>query len=215
MTATVFGATGLVGSVLIEQLINDKRFTTIKAIVRKKGVFNDAKIIEVETDFSKSLYNAVNTGQEIYFCCLGTTLKKAGSKSAQQIVDRDYPIEIAKQAEALGVNKMICVSSVGADSSSNNFYLKTKGEMEVGVASHMHANAIFVRPSMILSDRKEKRIGEKIGKVFMTFLNPLFVGSLKKYKSIDAHDIAQAMIYAAFNNVSNIMDYELMIQVKN
>ena len=64
-------------------------------------------------------------------------------------------------------------------------------------------------------DRKEKRIGEKIGKIFMSILNPLFIGSLKKYKSIDAHDIAQAMIYAAFNNVSTIMDYELMMQVKN
>ena len=210
MTATVFGATGLIGSTVIELLIADSRFTKVYAAVRKKGVYKDLKVTEVEINYSTLPEFADLLKADVFFSCLGTTIKKAGSKSAQLIVDRDYPIKISVLANQLGVNKIITVSSVGSDVQSNNFYLRTKGEMELGVIENMGANAVFVRPSIIVGNRIENRIGEKIGIYFMRLMSPLLIGKSSKYKPISATTISKAMIASCFISTPQVMYFDDM-----
>ncbi len=210
MTATVFGATGLIGNTIIDLLILDKRFTQIKAAVRKKGVFQHSKVIEVEINYNNLQEYSDSLKADIFFSCLGTTIKNAGTKEAQIVVDKDYPIQVALLAKELNVLKLITVSSVGADEKSSNFYLRTKGEMEIGVINCMNEKSIFVRPSAIVGNRKENRVGEKIGIVLMKLIGPLFLGSLTKYKPISAITIASAMIAACFVFTSQFLYYDDM-----
>jgi len=213
MTATVFGATGLIGNTIIELLILDTRFTQIKAAVRKKGLFQHSKVVEVEINYNNLQEYSETLKADIFFSCLGTTIKNAGTQQAQLIVDRDYPIEIARLANQLSVSKIITVSSVGADEKSSNFYLRTKGEMENGVIKQMSERAIFVRPSILVGNRKENRIGEKIGIVLMKLIGPLFFGSLTSYKAISAITIANAMIAACFVSTSQFLYYNDMMKL--
>jgi uncharacterized protein YbjT (DUF2867 family) len=212
MTVTVFGATGLVGSTLIEKLVSDNRVEKIKAVVRKKGIFSHHKVEEVEIDYNNLSNYSEKVKSDIFYSCLGTTIKKAGSQKAQQIIDRDYPIVVSALAKQLGVKKVICVSSVGANAASSNFYLRTKGEMEEGVKRQMLDNALFVRPSMIEGNRKPFRLGEVLILPIMKVANLFLIGALSKYKSISASHIADAIIHATFNATNNVLYYDEMME---
>lgn len=197
-TAVVFGPTGLVGNQLVLQLVKESTYSKIKVFTRKPLKFEHEKIIEIETDFSNWKDIESNLfSDDIVFCCVGTTIKKAGSKEKFKQVDLDLPLKIATHAHKRGVEKMIVVSSVGANENSNNFYLKTKGEMEVEVQNSGIPHVTAVRPSMLMGDRDEFRLGEEAGKLFMKGFSFAFQGKLKKYKGIEAKDVAIAMIQIA------------------
>jgi uncharacterized protein YbjT (DUF2867 family) len=204
-TAIIFGSTGLTGQALLKNLVNDNRYEKIYTVVRRPTGFSNPKVEEIVfdyRDFSKLPPLMVNH----VFSCMGTTLKAAGSKEAQQVVDRDYPIAISKFAKQIAAEKMICVSSVGTDLNSGNFYLRTKGEMEEGVKTNF-PNAVFVRPSFLMGDRKEMRIGEKIGIGVFKAINPLLMGALSKYKGINVDKLSKAMIEACFKETKQILHY--------
>lgn len=205
-SAIIFGVTGLTGKTILSQLINDSRYHKIYIISRRPTNTNNSKVEEIIFDFKN--FNSLPTLKADHvFSCMGTTIKKAGSQEAQQIIDRDYPIEIAKYANQIGAEKLICVSSVGTDINSGNFYLRTKGEMEEGVKKHF-PTAVFVRPSFIFGDREERRTGEKIGIAIFKVINPLLFGGLNKYKGIDVKALAQAMINACFIETKQVLHYQ-------
>jgi uncharacterized protein YbjT (DUF2867 family) len=133
---------------------------------------------------------------DVVFNCLGTTLKKAGSQAAQYAIDCTYPVQVAQLAATNGVPCMVNVSSVGT-SERGNFYLKTKADMERGVAEAMGEGAYFMRPSLIMGDRQEFRFGEKVGMWLTPIFDALMLGSLRKYHSIAAKNIAKAMLQVA------------------
>lgn len=205
-TAIIFGVTGLTGKTILDQLINDTRYSKIYSVSRRPTGTTNSKVEEIIFDFKdfKSL-PAIKTDH--VFSCMGTTIKKAGSQEAQQVIDRDYPIEIAKYAKQINAEKLVCVSSVGTDIHSGNFYLRTKGEMEEGVKKHFPA-AIFVRPSFIFGDREERRTGEKIGINVFKIINPLLIGGLTKYKGVPVQKLAKAMIDACFKETKQVLHYE-------
>lgn len=192
MKAIVIGSTGLVGEHLLQLLDKDPRFTSVSALVRKPGTLQSSKINYVVANFDQLDASLVNG--DVLFCALGTTLKKAGSKEAQYKIDLTYNFETARIAKANGVNKLAHVSSIGANAKSGNFYLRVKGELEEKLKALNFEKAIVVRPSFILGDRKEFRLGEKIGIVLMNALGFLKIGSLKKYKGVHAKQIAKCMI---------------------
>lgn len=192
MKAIVIGSTGLVGEHLLQLLDQDPRFTSVSALVRKPGTLQSSKINYVVVNFDQLDASLVNG--DLLFCALGTTLKKAGSKEAQYKIDLTYNFETARIAKANGVNKLAHVSSIGANAKSGNFYLRVKGELEEKLNALNFETAIVVRPSFILGDRKEFRLGEKIGIVLMNALGFLMIGSLKKYKGVHAKQIAKCMI---------------------
>ncbi|WP_028979968.1 NAD(P)H-binding protein [Sporocytophaga myxococcoides] len=196
-TALVFGATGLVGTELVKVLNKDDRYNEIKIFGRHSSGFADGKVKEIITELSnKSLLVTEMTGDDIY-CCLGTTIKKARTKEAFRKVDLGFPKLIAEVASAKNISKMIVISSIGASSHTSNFYLKTKGEMEEALNEILKDKVYFLRPSFLLGNRSESRPGEQAGKFLMKLVGPLFRGKMKKYRAIEAHSVAEAMVYIA------------------
>lgn len=190
----VLGATGLTGHVLVVQLLNDDYFKEIVLFSRKKIPLEHAKLSQHEIDFNRLENYVTLINGDVVFCCLGTTIKVAGSQEAFRKVDFTYPTSFAKIAKHQGIHTFCLQSSLGADASSSNFYLKTKGETEHAI-EQLHFNSFLAfRPSMLLGNRLEFRLGEIIGKVVMRSLSFLFVGKLKRYKAIHVNKVAEAMI---------------------
>jgi uncharacterized protein YbjT (DUF2867 family) len=194
-SAVVFGATGLVGKELIMALLENKDFGNVTAVVRKQSILTDPRLKQIKlSDFSKLMDLRDKLKAGIFFCCVGTTIKTAGSKEEFARVDLEIPKEIARLAESLAIPSLVAISSIGADVGSSNFYLRTKGEMEKAVREIYHGNLKFVRPSLLMGNRDEFRFGEKVSAAFMKGFGWLFAGPLKKYKGIYASDVARAMI---------------------
>jgi uncharacterized protein YbjT (DUF2867 family) len=194
-TAIVIGATGLIGKQLTGLLFESPHYSQVIALVRKPLNWKHAKLKEVLFDFDAP-DAAIIQGDDV-FCCLGTTARAAGSEQAQYKVDYQYPLEIGKIAAQNGAKRFILVSSLGADAKSSNFYLRTKGVLEQDLAALPFEQMIAVRPSILLGSRDEFRLGEKIGIGLVTLFDSFMVGSLKKYRGINARQVARAMIALA------------------
>lgn len=190
-TAIVIGATGLVGNILVNQLLDNSSYSKVVLLLRKPLNVVHSKLVQEVINFDHLDASKV-VGDDL-FCAMGTTLAKAGSKESQYKIDCTYPYEIGKIAKANGVKQYILVSSVGANFESSNFYLRTKGDLEKKIESLGFQNFVSLRPSLLLGNREESRLGEKIGKVLFNILLPLMFGSLRKYRSIEASDVAKSM----------------------
>ena len=196
--AVVFGSTGLVGKELLKELLGNDEFDKVISVARKDLTVSNPRLEQVRiTDFSQLMNLKDKLNATIFFCCIGTTIKIAGSKEAFRQVDLFIPQEIAKLAELLSVPSLVIISSIGASYTSSNFYLRTKGEMEKTVRELYSGNLKIVRPSLLMGQRDEFRFGEKASVGFMKVFGWVFAGPLKKYKGIYAHDVARAMIKIA------------------
>lgn len=196
-TALIAGASGLVGSHLLNLLISDPAFSRIKLITRKALNIDHPKVSEIIVDFDALNQFAQRLSADVVFCCLGTTIATAGSQENFYKVDFTYCLELAKAAKTQGAKQFFLVSSLGADETSGNFYLRTKGAIESAIAA-LHVDSFCtLRPSMLLGERKEFRAGELAGKFFMQALSFAFVGPLKKYKGIQARTVARCMLAIA------------------
>ncbi|MFO7573539.1 MAG: NAD(P)H-binding protein [Bacteroidales bacterium] len=193
-TAVVFGATGLVGSELVRELESDERYSAVKVLVRRDVEFDGEKTEVLKVNVSDVNSYATDIKGDELFICLGTTIKKAGSVSAMEAADRDLPAEIAIAAINNGVEAVAVVSSIGADPGSRNYYLRIKGEMEERIAGAGFKRTVIVRPSILFGKRKEYRFGEEMGKAIMKVFRFLLMGRLRKYRGIEARDVARAMI---------------------
>jgi uncharacterized protein YbjT (DUF2867 family) len=210
-TATLIGASGLIGSHLLQLLLKDNTYSTIKIIVRRPQLLRDPKLQEIVIDFgdNKALEQAI-AGSAVVFSAVGTTQKKVkGDKNAYRKVDFDIPVHAAKAAAKYGVYSFSLVSSVGANATNNNnFYLKLKGIVEEAVSKESIPQLHIMRPSMLLGDRKEKRIGESIAAVLMPVFSIFLFGKFTKYRAIKAEDVARAMLQASKSPVKGIHIYE-------
>ena len=193
-TAIILGATGLTGSILLEKLLNDDRYETIKLFSRKEIDGLPSKVNQyVGNLFELENFRADFTGDEVY-CCIGTTAKKTPDKAVYTAIDYGIPVASAKLAKENGISTFLVVSALGANAKSSIFYNKTKGEMERDVLSEKIDHTYILQPSIIEGKRNEQRIGEKMGLVLFKLVQPLFFGKLKKYRITEAEHIAQAMI---------------------
>lgn len=212
--ATVIGSTGLIGSHLIEILQKDNAFETVRALVRRPVSFSSSKVEMKLVNFEdhESVKLAID-GSDAVFCAIGTTQKKVkGDKDAYRKVDYDIPVNAARFCAETGCPTFLLVSSVGADSGSNNFYLKLKGEVEDAVRKSGVRSVSVFRPSILLGDRKESRPRERIGQAVMSFFAFVMLGSWEKYRPIDAVQVAQAMAEAAKEGKpgTTVYEYEAM-----
>ena len=195
-TAVVIGASGLIGNYLVEQLLHDEYFGTVRVLVRRGLAFNHPKLHQVIVNFNNinDYTNKLGKG-DIIFCCIGTTQKKVkGDRAAYEKIDHDIPVNAARIGSTQGYKKFLIVSSVGADPSSTNFYLQLKGKTENAVKQFAFDTISIFRPSMLLGKRKERRPAEKIGQVLMQVFSFMLIGSLNKYHPIKARDVAKAMV---------------------
>lgn len=193
----IFGATGLVGKKLVEQLIKDQSYSKIKVANRTSQNYDNSKIEESIIDFSE-----LDNWEKLFkvnhvFICLGTTIKNAGSKSAFETVDLEYPRQIAQLAKKQEVEALVHISAIGANAKASNFYLKTKGKAEEAVSLLGPKASYAVRPSMLLGERDEFRLGESVGKLAMKITKPIMVGGLKKYRGVYDYQVASSMIQIA------------------
>ncbi|PKD21536.1 nucleoside-diphosphate sugar epimerase [Salegentibacter salinarum] len=196
-TAIILGATGLTGGMLLEQLLEDDRYEKIKLFSRNSVEKNHPKIEEHLIDlFKLEEQKDKFTGDEV-FCCVGTTKKKTPDQKTYTKVDHGIPVTAAKLCKANNINTFLVVSALGANPESRVFYNRTKGKMEKEVLAQEIKNTYILQPSLITGERKESRTFEKIGKVMLNFINPFFLGTLRKYKSISAESIARAMVAIA------------------
>ena len=166
-TAVLIGATGLIGSNLLEQLLRDPYFQTIRLVVRRPFENPDPRleIVQIRFDDEIEFVNGLGKGDCI-FCCIGTTNKKVkGDKSAYRKVDFEIAWQAARLGAMAGFRKFLLVSAVGANPFSKNFYLKLKGETESAVRGSGMKNIHIFRPSMLMGRRKEKRAGEMNGRL--------------------------------------------------
>jgi uncharacterized protein YbjT (DUF2867 family) len=196
-TAIILGATGLTGGILLQKLIEDESYTTIKLFSRKKIEELPSKVQQ----FVGNILELKNFKKEFkanqVFCCIGTTAKKTPNKELYKRIDFGIPVTAAKLSKENNIPTFLVVSSIGANPKSSVFYSKTKGEMEQEVLQQNIPNTYILQPSIIGGNRKETRIAEKIGLTVFKLIQPLFIGNLKKYKITEAEHIAQTMINLA------------------
>jgi uncharacterized protein YbjT (DUF2867 family) len=206
--AIIAGSSGLVGSILLSKLLDDSRYSRVVSLVRNRSGLNDPKLHEIVVDFDDLKGFAHHIVGDDLFLCIGTTMAKAGSKEAFYKVDYTCNVELAKLAHHNGIQNLCLISSMGADAKSSIYYSKVKGQVEDAIISLQFDKTIIVRPSLLVGDRKEYRFGERVGIFLSKFVNPLMVGSLKKYRSIKAERVAKAMIDSINQNQNSLLVLE-------
>ena len=209
-TATVIGATGLIGGHLVDLLQQDNAFETVRVLVRRPVQFDQSKVeIKLVNFNDPESFKLAIDGSDVVYCAVGTTQKKVkGDKDAYRKVDYDIPLQAARFCAETGCQKFLLVSSVGANSKSSNFYLKLKGEVEDDIKLLPLKMIAIFRPSMLLGARAESRPAEKVGQLVMPVFSFLLAGSWRKYKPIHARDVAASMIRASHQHEDGIYLYE-------
>ena len=201
-TALLFGASGLVGNHLLNQLISNNNYSKIKLFIRSSIDISDPKIEIIQTDFNNLENHREDIKGDDCFFCIGTTKQNSPDKNEYRRVELEVPKQIAQIAKSNLVNSFVFVSSGYADPKSSGDYLKFKGEVEEELKRLNFPKLGIMRPSFLLGDRKEKRIGEKIGIFVFKLLSPLFLGPLKKMKPIHSAIVAKGMIAIIHNDSS-------------
>jgi len=200
-TAIILGATGLTGTILLQKLIEDDRYDSIKLFSRSKMEGLPKKVTQFVGDLLKLEQFKADFSADEVFCCIGTTTKKTPNKVLYKQIDYGIPLTAAKLSKENNINTFLVISAMGSNKESTVFYNRTKGEMEYDVLQQNIKNTYILRPSLIGGERNERRILEKIGLFVFKIIQPLFIGKLKKYSIINAESIAQTMINLA-NNTS-------------
>jgi len=213
MKAIVIGATGLVGSFILKEILDDDSFSEVRIFVRNPTGLVNPKLKEIVNPMKDIDSLRSDIQGDVLFNAMGTTIKKAGSQAEQQRIDRDLPITFARIAAEKGVKIMLNVSSVGA-SMTGGFYLRTKAEMENGTTKFFTGRIFYFRPGFLVGKRKEFRPAEKIAFVAMKVIDPILFGSSKKYRSMPADKLAKAMVNLSKNpeGKPNILHYPEIMQ---
>jgi len=208
--ALIAGATGLVGSSLLDLLLNSDRYSKVISLQRGKATISHPKLITIQTDFTNLDGILVPTLTDV-FCCLGTTIKKAGSKEQFKKVDYAFPLALAQCAAKANAAHFLVVTSMGANASSFFFYNKVKGELEEQLATIKNIPSISVlRPSLLLGKRAEKRAGESVGIIIAEGLNTVFKAGI----GTPASDVAKAMYVLANDPTQKGITYYASSQIK-
>ncbi len=196
-TALLAGATGLVGQHVLTRLLSSPRYRKVVVLVRRPLSVSSPRLEEHILDFDQLTAFRSEPAPNDVFCCLGTTIRVAGSQAAFRKVDHDYPLALARVAVSSRAERFAMISSLGAAAGSKVFYSRIKGETEADIAALGLPRFWFLRPSLLAGDRVESRIGERIGLAVAGLIGPLMIGPLRRYRSIDADTVASAMLALA------------------
>jgi uncharacterized protein YbjT (DUF2867 family) len=198
-TAVVIGATGLTGNLVVEELLKDNNFKTVRVLVRRNVSIIHPKLQQEIVNFNNIDDYTKKFGEgDVIFCCIGTTQKKVKrDKILYEKIDYGIPVDAARVGVSKGYNKFLIISSIGANANSSNFYLRLKGKTENALKEFPFFSLSIFQPSIINGKRNENRTGEIIAQTIMDILSFLFIGPLKKYRAIGANNIAKAMVQAS------------------
>ena len=195
--ALVAGANGMVGGELLRALATDGAYRRVIALTRRPLSFEAQRLVNriIRIENIETELRGVTCDDA--FCCLGTTLRSAGSPPAFRAVDHDLVLHYARFARAAGAQTLVCVSAAGASPESRNFYLSVKGETELGLEALRFRSLHMMQPSLLLGPRLQWRTAEALGRVLMPLCNPLLLGRYEKWRAIPATTLAAAMRAAA------------------
>lgn len=207
-SALLVGATGLVGNKLLQFLLASDAYDQVKIIVRTPLSTVHPKLTQIQVNFDELDNYEDEFKVNDVFCCLGTTIKKAGSQEAFKKVDFEYPLQTAKLAKKHGAQQFLIVSAIGANPQSSIFYSKVKGEIEEALSQLQFPSLHIFRPSLLLGERNEFRFGERVAAILSPLYSPLLIGRLNQYKSIQASQVAEAMIRTALKQSSGKFVYK-------
>jgi uncharacterized protein YbjT (DUF2867 family) len=200
----IFGGSGLTGFEVVKLSIENKDVEAIYSFGRSSLKLKSDKLFQQALNTSTLAESISLLNIDVAVCCIGTTIKKAGSKEAFRAIDVELPLKIAQSSKEAGIKKFIIQSSIGAGPGAGTFYLKCKTELENKISELEFESTIILRPSLLLGDRKEFRLAEHISSVLMRILNPLLVGKARKYRGINASDVAKAILHLSIIEKSGI-----------
>ncbi|MDB4234451.1 NAD(P)H-binding protein [Alphaproteobacteria bacterium] len=204
-TAIIFGSTGLIGSQLLNILLQDDEYSTIKAVVRSPISVSHKKLEVIVNDLTNISSLKENISGDRCFFCIGTTKSQTPNKNEYRRIEYDIPVQIASIAEKNNVNCFLYISSLGSNPNTNNTYLKNKGEVEEKLKGLNFKQLTIVKPSILLGKRSKFRLGEFLSQRIFVLLSFLFVGPLKKVKPINSKQVAKAMAFIAKNGNSQMI----------
>lgn len=205
--AVLAGASGLIGSKLLDVLLSNNYYDEVVALVRNELPLKHSKLAQIKVDFDDLEKHASTITGHAVFCCLGSTRKKTPDLKDYRKVDHDYPLHLAQIAANNKVAQYHLVSALGADAGSANFYTKMKGETEEDIINAGLSSLHIYRPALLTGDRKERRTGERIFTLVMKVIDPILVGPLKKYQSIPAATVASAMFNQSMKQLEGVFIY--------
>jgi uncharacterized protein YbjT (DUF2867 family) len=197
-TALIAGATGLVGNHVLQLLLGDLYFGSVIAVTRKPVGVHNSKLSNPVVDFDNLDQHVQKLKTDIVFCCLGTTIKQAGSRHNFWKVDHDYVLSLARITRQAGAKKFLLVSALGANRNSSFFYNEVKGKLEEAIGAVGFEHYHILRPALLLGNRSETRPGEDAAKTAYRILDFMIP---KKYKAIQADRVARAMVHFAKSDV--------------
>jgi uncharacterized protein YbjT (DUF2867 family) len=211
-TALVAGASGLVGGHLLRSLLADAAYTRVVMLGRRQIETRHPKLEQRVVDFG-ALDAVTDVAADDAFCCLGTTIKTAGSQEAFRKVDHDYVLAFARAGRRAGAAQFLLVTALGADPTSRIFYSRVKGEVEAAVRQLPYRGVQIFRPSFLMGHRAEGRLAERIALPIARAVAPLLIGPLRRYRPIDAADVARAMVQIAKEapRGPNVFEYDGII----
>ncbi|MFC9542483.1 NAD(P)H-binding protein [Lysinibacillus sp. NPDC056959] len=194
--AIVVGATGLTGTSLVEQLCENDEYVSVTVIARRAPAFTHPKLEVKIRNLDTLEEKDIELAHELY-CCIGTTIKKAGSREQFEKVDFEYPLTMASLAKKRGIPHMLVITAMGANEKSPFYYNRVKGKLEHDLMELGLQRLSIIRPSLLVGEREEFRLGEKAGEKVLKLAKPLLVGPLKRSRAIEASQVAKAMIVIA------------------
>ncbi len=206
--ALLVGASGLVGGHLLQLLLHEQRYKPVEVLVRRSLSIRDPQLNEHIIDFDHLDRNAELFRADDVFCCLGTTIRTAGSQEAFRKVDFTYVVQAAALASKNGVKQFLLVSSLGANPRSRAFYSRVKGEVEEAVSKLPFRGVHIFRPSFLLGEREERRRGERVAIMLVKLLQPLMIAGWKRLRPIHARTVAAAMVRVAGMNKQGVNIFE-------
>lgn len=206
-TALIAGASGMVGKFCLSYLLMDPAYDKVIALVRRELPLKDNRLEQIVIDFDRIEEHLSTVRADDVYCCLGTTIKDAGSQERFRQVDYDYPVRLARSALQNGAQQFLVVSSMGADPGSSLFYNRVKGEMEKAIEHTGYSSLHIFRPSILRGMRPVFRLGERVALSVMGSLSWLMIGPLKKYRPIDVMVVAHAMVTKAKEQKPGIHHY--------
>ena len=212
-TALLAGATGLVGSHLLKLLLADAEWDRVVTLGRRTTPTEHDKLEQRVVDLAAVAAAGDLRHADDVFCCLGTTIKQAGSQEAFRRVDHDFVVGFARAGIRAGATQFLLVSAIGADPESRVFYSRVKGETETDVGALPYRAIQIFRPSLLLGERELFRLGERFAMMAAPLLQLALVGRLRRYRPIQARDVARAMVRIAREapRGPNVFEYDAML----
>jgi uncharacterized protein YbjT (DUF2867 family) len=207
-SALLLGATGLIGGHVLTLLLESDRWGRVVTLGRRPMPQAEPEHTHHVIDFEQMAERPELLACDDVFCCLGTTIKQAGSEAAFARVDRDYPFEAARLAHGRGATQYLLVSSIGANPKSSFFYTRTKGEAEEALKEVGFESLSIFRPSQLAGERAEKRPREALALGLLGVLAPVMVGPLRRYRATPARAVAQAMVAVAAEGPAGVHVFE-------